>query len=70
MTKKLLEAKLLEIWQAMQASIDRGIKTEGILPGGLKVTRRAPAFYRALSVEKNSDPLAAMDWVNLFALSC
>jgi len=60
---------LLNIWQAMQDSIKRGIKTEGILPGGLKVARRAPALHRALSVEQNTDPLAAMDWVNLFALA-
>jgi L-serine dehydratase len=67
--EKVIKKQLLNIWQAMQDSIDRGIKTEGILPGGLKVARRAPALYRALMVEKNSDPLAAMDWVNLFALA-
>ena len=60
---------LLDIWRAMKASIDRGMVTEGILPGGLKVTRRAPALHRALTVEQNADPLAAMDWVNLFALA-
>ena len=60
---------LLNIWHAMKASIDRGIMTEGILPGGLKVMRRAPALHRALTVEKNTDPLSAMDWVNLFALA-
>ncbi|MEW6981865.1 L-serine ammonia-lyase [Colwelliaceae bacterium 6471] len=60
---------LVNIWQAMKNSVERGIVTEGILPGGLKVTRRAPALHRSLTVEKNSDPLAAMDWVNLFALA-
>ncbi len=60
---------LVKIWQAMRESIDRGIRTEGILPGGLKVVRRAPALYRTLSVEKTNDPLNAMDWVNLFALA-
>jgi L-serine dehydratase len=64
-----IRVKLLEIWQAMRDCVDRGIETEGILPGGLKVTRRAPALFRALSVEKSSDPLVAMDWVNLFALA-
>ncbi|PCI63607.1 MAG: L-serine ammonia-lyase [Gammaproteobacteria bacterium] len=64
-----IRAKLINIWQAMRDSVDRGIKTEGILPGGLKVTRRAPALHRTLSVENNNDPLAAMDWVNLFALA-
>lgn len=61
--------QLLSIWAAMKASVDRGMKTEGILPGGLKVNRRAPALHRSLNVEKNTDPLSAMDWVNLFALA-
>ncbi len=64
-----VKARLINIWQAMRDSVNRGMKTEGILPGGLKVARRAPALYRTLMVEKNSDPLAAMDWVNLFALA-
>lgn len=64
-----VRAKLVNIWQAMKDCVDRGIKTEGILPGGLKVARRAPALYKALSVENNNDPLIAMDWVNLFALA-
>jgi L-serine dehydratase len=64
-----IRAKLIEIWDAMKASIDRGMSTEGILPGGLKVTRRAPALHRSLMVEKSSDPLTAMDWVNLFAMA-
>jgi len=64
-----IKTKLIEIWQAMRDCVDRGINTEGILPGGLKVTRRAPALYRSLSVEKSNDPLITMDWVNLFALA-
>lgn len=64
-----IRAKLIDIWHAMRSSVDRGIVTEGILPGGLKVNRRAPALYRSLMVEKSNDPLTAMDWVNLFALA-
>ncbi|TMM46882.1 L-serine ammonia-lyase [Colwellia ponticola] len=64
-----IRTKLLDIWAAMKASVDRGISTEGILPGGLKVTRRAPALHRSLLVEKSNDPLTAMDWVNLFAMA-
>ncbi|MBO9490710.1 L-serine ammonia-lyase [Endozoicomonas sp. G2_1] len=64
-----IRAGLIKIWQAMYDSVQRGIRTEGILPGGLKVTRRAPALFRTLSVESNNDPLTAMDWVNLFALA-
>lgn len=64
-----IRAELVKIWKTMYACVDRGIKTEGILPGGLKVTRRAPSLHRLLTVEKNADPLQAMDWVNLFALA-
>ncbi|TKB45932.1 L-serine ammonia-lyase [Thalassotalea mangrovi] len=64
-----IRAELLKIWQAMADCVERGMNTEGILPGGLKVVRRAPTLYRSLSVEKNADPLQAMDWVNLFALA-
>ncbi|GAA0857378.1 L-serine ammonia-lyase [Aliiglaciecola litoralis] len=61
--------KLWHIWQVMLESVDNGIHSEGILPGGLKVTRRAPALYRRLETEQTSDPMQAMDWVNLFALA-
>jgi len=64
-----IRAKLKDIWKVMKSSVDRGMLTEGILPGGLKVIRRAPALYKSLSVEKSSDPLTAMDWVNLFAMA-
>ncbi|MFT4940275.1 MAG: L-serine dehydratase [Paraglaciecola sp.] len=61
--------KLWNIWLVMYECVQKGIRTEGILPGGLKVTRRAPGLYRRLQSEKNSDPMLAMDWVNLFALA-
>lgn len=67
--EQTIRKELVNIWQAMKDSVERGMKTEGILPGGLKVTRRAPALFRSLSVESNNDPLSAMDWVNLFALA-
>lgn len=67
--KNVIVDKLWEIWEVMQACITRGINTEGILPGGLKVTRRAPALYRRLQSEHSQDPMLAMDWVNLFALA-
>ncbi|TQV77063.1 L-serine ammonia-lyase [Aliikangiella marina] len=58
------------IWATMDACIEKGIKTEGILPGGYKVKRRAVSLHRKLSSRGDSlDPLAAMDWVNLYALS-
>ncbi len=61
--------QLWHIWQVMMESVDNGIHTEGMLPGGLKVTRRAPALYRRLETEQTADPMQAMDWVNLFALA-
>ncbi len=58
------------LWMHMDACIERGMVKEGILPGILRVKRRAPALRRKLLSRGDSrDPLAAMDWVNLFALS-
>lgn len=64
-----IKTQLAHIWSVMQACIHRGIETEGILPGGLQVTRRAPGLFRRLQHEQTSDPMQAMDWVNLFALA-
>jgi L-serine dehydratase len=66
-----IEKKLLEIWAAMQACVTRGCHTEGILPGGLKVKRRAARMYRQLVAEQqlHKVPLGTMDWVNLYALA-
>ena len=61
--------KLWHIWQVMYECVQVGINSEGILPGGLKVTRRAPGLYRRLQSEQTADPMVAMDWVNLFALA-
>ncbi|MES9992002.1 MAG: L-serine ammonia-lyase [Candidatus Thiodiazotropha sp.] len=66
-----IREKLLQIWQVMQQCVERGCSSEGVLPGGLKVKRRAPRLYRQLShdAELNQVPLGTMDWVNLFALA-
>ncbi|MCZ2404038.1 L-serine ammonia-lyase [Paenarthrobacter sp. Z7-10] len=65
-----LRAELLRIWSVMQECVDNGCASEGILPGGLKVTRRAPALFRSLQApEDATDALRAMEWVNLFALA-
>jgi L-serine dehydratase len=63
--------RVLEIWQAMDACVRRGCEREGILPGGLKVKRRAAGLHRRLKSDPAgaSDPLVIMDWVNLFALA-
>ena len=67
------EAKVREfvaqIWTVMRQSAERGLATEGILPGGLNVRRRAPNLARRLSQGASGDPLAPMDWVNVFAMA-
>ena len=62
---------LLELWQAMKACIERGCHAEGVLPGGLDIPRRAPAWHRALcsSAAPGSDPLEALDWVSMWAVA-
>lgn len=65
-------AGLLNIWRVMQECVQRGCRTEGILPGGFKVKRRAAALYRDLVAHPEAalrDPLQVMDWVNLYALA-
>lgn len=57
------------VWKTMEACINRGLQTEGILPGGLKVRRRAPSLARKLAARNSSDPLAPLDWVNAFAMA-
>jgi L-serine dehydratase len=60
------------IFAAMEACIDRGMRQDGILPGGLSVRRRAKQIHDALLCREARglvDPLAAMDWVNLWALA-
>ena len=61
---------LEHIWQTMDQCIKKGTQTEGILKGGLKLQRRAPALFRKLiNRAQDKDPLCAMDWVNLYALA-
>jgi L-serine dehydratase len=57
------------IWDAMHACVLRGLETEGILPGGLNVRRRASELASRLEVVGEKDPLNAMDWVNAFAMA-
>jgi L-serine dehydratase len=60
------------LWAAMQSCVARGTREEGVLPGGLKVGRRAPSMARDLSSRPEAalrDPLTILDWVNLYALA-
>ncbi|MCQ4303913.1 L-serine ammonia-lyase [Stutzerimonas frequens] len=63
---------LLRIWQVMQDCVDAGCRTEGVMPGGLKVRRRAAGLYRQLSEHPEAnlrDALNVLDWVDLYALA-
>jgi L-serine dehydratase len=64
---------ILSIWSVMKACVKQGIQNEGILPGGLKVKRRAASLHRDLTSKTRMDmitpSLGAMDWVNLYALA-
>jgi len=71
-TNAEIDAGLDEIAEAMYACIDRGMKTDGVLPGGLNVQRRAYQVHQSLMRDADrrlADPLAALDWVNLWALA-
>ncbi|KAA5972030.1 MULTISPECIES: L-serine ammonia-lyase [Pantoea] len=66
-----IHAYFATIWQTMQACIDRGLNTEGVLPGPLRVPRRAASLRRLLtsSTKHSSDPMIVIDWINMFALA-
>jgi L-serine dehydratase len=67
-----VRAGLLRIWSVMAECVERGCSTPGVLPGGLKVRRRSAELYQRLvdnGGPNEMDPLAAMDWVTLWALA-
>ncbi|MEW1751549.1 L-serine ammonia-lyase [Streptomyces angustmyceticus] len=67
-TEDEIRTGLLEIWDVMQACVTRGMSREGILPGGLKVRRRAANAARALRSEGDA-PARAMEWTTLYAMA-
>lgn len=65
-----VRAGLLHVWSVMQECVAQGTRTTGVLPGGLRVRRRAAALRAQLeSHPDEADPLRAMDWVTLYALA-
>ncbi|MFF2013760.1 L-serine ammonia-lyase [Streptomyces sp. NPDC058195] len=67
-TEDEIRSGLLDIWRVMQACVSRGMSREGILPGGLKVRRRAATTARQLRAE--GDPQThAMEWITLYAMA-
>lgn len=66
-----VRGKILELWHAMQECVKRGMATEGTLPGGLNVRRRARSLAEKLREREKTqfDPLAALDWLTIFAMA-
>ncbi len=64
-----IEAGIMTLFETMRASAERGIATEGTLPGGLKVRRRAHRLAARLGEKASTDPLAPMDWVTVYAMA-
>jgi L-serine dehydratase len=67
-----IRAGLLQIWAVMQECVRRGVTSDGILPGGMKVKRRAAELYRKLVEHPEAnlqDPLSVMDWINVYAIA-
>ncbi len=65
-------AALLRVWAAMKACVERGCRSEGSLPGGLNVGRRAAKIFHDLSARPEAalkDPLTTLDWVSLWAMA-
>ncbi|WP_037082312.1 L-serine ammonia-lyase [Neorhizobium vignae] len=72
MSSAELDAGLDRIWEAMSSCIDRGLKVDGIMPGGLKVKRRAKSIHDKLNEEWRSNrlnPLLANDWLSVYAMA-
>jgi L-serine dehydratase len=65
---------ILHIWEIMQSCVARGLATDGILPGGLRVRRRAKRLAARLQQQQaagkgTGDPLAPLDWVTIYAMA-
>jgi len=70
--EKEIRDGLLKIWKVMRGCVNNGCRNEGILPGGMKVKRRAAELSRKLRGQPEityKDPLMCLDWVNLWALA-
>ena len=71
-SEQTIRTELLGIWAVMKSCVQRGCANQGILPGGMKVKRRAADLYEKLSSQPEQalrDPLTIIDWVNLYALA-
>lgn len=69
-----IERDILRLWQVMQSCVARGLATDGLLPGGLRVRRRAKRLAARLEAQAaagkgTGDPLAPLDWVTIYAMA-
>ena len=70
--QKDLKLRILEIWSSMKKSVEAGLNRDGILPGGLKLRRRAKALYNSLHSEKglnSTAPHVVNDWIAVYAMA-
>ncbi|HEX4167883.1 MAG TPA: serine dehydratase beta chain, partial [Bryobacteraceae bacterium] len=67
--EQAVRERLFHLWEVMNGSIERGLATEGILPGGLNVRRRAPRLWKKIEENQTANPFLAMDQVNVFAMA-
>lgn len=70
-SKEEIDAHFTRVWDVMRSGIERGMNTEGILPGPLRVPRRASALRRMLVThdKMSVDPMAVVDWINMYAFA-
>lgn len=70
-SKEEIDAHFARVWDVMRTGIERGINTEGVLPGPLRVPRRASALRRMLVAhdKTSTDPMAVVDWINMYAFA-
>ena len=68
-SREEIESRLDTLWDAMAACIERGLTTDGVLPGKMRVLRRAAKLNRSLLTRPDPSPMDAIDWVNAFAIA-
>ena len=68
-SREEIEERIDGLWRAMQDCVERGLRTEGVLPGKMSVLRRAHKLRRRLLERGEPAPLDAMEWVNAFAIA-
>ena len=64
-----VDSRIAGLWSAMEACIERGLHTEGVLPGKLSVLRRAAKLRKNLTARGDTSGLDAMEWVNAYAIA-